>query len=83
MVNVKGAVARETMVSESETCTVNCAGTPGVVGVPEMMPSPLLSVLMVSPSGRAPCEPLSHVPLLSMTHQVYGIFPPVAVKVAL
>ena len=62
-------VARETGVSVSETCNVNANGpAPGVIGVPEIMALPLLSVLSVRPPGKI-VEPVSQV-LPSTTHQL-------------
>src|SRR5689334_4574301 len=70
MVMLRFVEAAEAMVSESLTCTLKFVGVPGVVGVPEMTPLLLLSVLMVRPGGRPPWEPSSQLPLVSITHQV-------------
>src|SRR5579871_2795005 len=72
------------MVSESVACTLTVSGAAGCeLGVPEMMPLPLLSVLMVRPAGNPPPVPSSHVLLLSWMHQVYGGVPPVAENIAM
>jgi hypothetical protein len=56
-------------ISESATWTVNVEG-PKVVGIPEIIP---LLGSRLNPAGKAPL----------LTLHVYGISPPVAVRVAL
>jgi len=55
-----------------------------LVGVPEMMRCICRRCwcLIVSPGGKAPPEPLSQVPLVSTTHQLYGATPPVTDSMA-
>src|SRR5579862_5539961 len=71
------------MVSESLACTLTVTGAAGcALGVPEMMPLPLLSVLMVRPAGSPPPVPSSQLPLISGMHQLYGGVPPEAENIA-